>query len=759
LNPSTFNFSNSTQNKTAVSIFCIVFLLLISLGVNDVSAQGKGILRGFVSDSLSGEVLPFANVTIKEINRGANTDTRGFFVMASLPARRLTVSISYVGYKPKQFIVYIEPNGVKDLKAQLVAVNIQMRTIETTGEKVAKENATDLSLQRISIRELESLPKGIELDVFRSLQSMPGVQTGGDVSARFYVRGSANNENLVLLDNTTIYNPYHALGIISSFDPDMISSMEFYKGGFPSEYTNRLSSVLKVVTKDGNQNSFGAKAGISLLTAKLFLEGPIPYGSFIISGRKNYSNVILKKFRNNNSIPADFYDLFAKVSYSNNEFMQDAKFSASAFISDDQINNDNPKREDFKWSNHTFSVNYFQISDSPLFYQLDLSFSNFYGERIPNLSNGKGLKNELFDFTMRFDFNYVYDSKDELSGGFKISEVHTNLTLENFRGQSSETTTHGVDISAFIKYKLLQSSFLGADVGARIHATRFAGGGASSFVEPRTSITLRLLPEVALKGSWGIFMQDLVTVSDENEVVSIFEPWIITPLYLQPSNAIHYIGGLEITPSTNLSINLEGYYKIMHNLAIVNDQKYFDTDPDLVAGSGKAYGMEFLTKYQFPPFIFTGSYSLMWSFKDVRGVVYSPRYDSRHNVNLSLETDFGNGWSASAVWNYSSGLPFTQIAGYYDRLTIDQLSDNKFLLDAYYPFLILGEMNTGTLPDYHRLDLSLSKKIQIGGIKIYTDLSVLNVYNRNNLFYFRRDTGERVNMLPFLPSINLKVEL
>ncbi len=716
-------------------------------------------LRGFVADSLTAEALPYANVLIKELNRGATTDSRGFFVMASLPNRRLTVVISYIGYRSKQFIVDVEPYIVTDLRALLSSTNIEMKTIEATGSRVAKENATDLSLQRIAMRDLENLPKGVELDIFRSLQTLPGVQTGGDVSARFYVRGSPSNENLVLLDNTTIYNPYHALGIFSAIDPDMISSMEFYKGGFPADYTHRLSSVLKVVTKDGNKNSFGGKAAISLLTAKLLLEGPIPSGSFIISGRKNYSDVILKKFRNNNSIPADFYDLFAKVNYSDNEFMQDAKFAVSFFKSGDKILNDNPRREDFTWDNSTFAFNYFQVSDSPLFYQLDLSYSTFNGEKIPNFSGAKGLKNELSDFTMRVDFNYVYDSKDELAGGFKITEVHTDLILENFRGQATNTSTRGVNVSAYAKYKILRSPIFGADIGARAHATRFAGGGSSVFIEPKTSFTLRFIPEVALKGSWGIYMQDIVTVSDENEVVSIFEPWIITPLYLDPSNAIHYIGGLEITPTSNLSFNIESYYKIMHNLAIVNDQKFFESDRDLISGSGKSYGIEFEMKYMFNPFRFSGSYAWMRAFKDVRGKVYSPRYDSRNNINLSLEAELGGGWVASAVWSYTSGLPFTQIAGYYDRLTIDQLSDNQFLLDSYNPFVLLGEINTGQLPDYHRLDLSLSKKIQINRLKMYIDLSVLNVYNRNNLFYFRRDNGERVNMLPFLPSVNFKVEL
>lgn len=737
-------------------IFTIIFITLLNVSL---SAQSRGILRGFVSDSLSGEALPYANIFIKELNRGTNTDSRGFFVMASLPYTRLTVAISYVGYKSKTFFVNIEPYVVNDIRALLVSTNIQMKTIETTGEKVAKENATDVSLQRIAIRDLENLPKGVELDIFRSLQSMPGVQTGGDVSARFYVRGSASNENLVLLDNTTIYNPFHALGIFSAIDPDMISSMEFYKGGFPSEFTNRLSSVLKVVTKDGNKNSFGAKAGLSLLTAKLFLEGPIPNGSFILSGRKNYSDVVLKRFRNNNSIPADFYDLFVKVNYSDNAFLPDAKFSFSTFFSSDKIMNENPRREDFKWNNRTIAFNYFQVSDSPLFYQLDISYSSFSGERIPNQSGGKGMKNDLTDLSMRVDFNYIYDNKDELDGGFKISEVHTTLSLENFRGQSTTTNTKGVNVSAYAKYKFLRAAFFGADFGTRIHATRFAGGGSSVAFEPRASFTFRFIPEIALKGSWGLYMQDLVTVSDENEVVSIFEPWIITPLYLKPSKAIHYIAGLEITPSQSLSFELEGYYKIMQDLAIVNDQKYFAADPDLIPGKGHSYGIEFQTKYQLHPFNFTGSYSWMRAFKDVRGVVYSPRYDSRNNVNLSLEADLGAGWVASAVWIYSSGLPFTQIAGYYDRLTIDQLGDNKFLLDVFYPFILLGDMNRGQLPDYHRLDLSLSKKIQIDQLKASVDISVLNAYDRKNLFYFRRDTGERVNMLPFLPSVNLKVEL
>jgi hypothetical protein len=421
--------------------------------------------------------------------------------------------------------------------------------------------------------------------------------------------------------------------------------------------------------------------------------------------------------------------------------------------------NKNQLREDFKWANTSINFNYFQISDSPLLYQVEVGASTFSGERIPNESGAKGVTNEVTDITMRMDFSYVYDNKDELAGGFKISEVKTKLFLENFRGQISNIGSRGTSISAYLRYKYLRFSSFGADVGARVNATRLAGGGSTYLFEPRASFTYRIFPELAFKSSWGIYFQDLVTISDENEVVTIFEPWLITPLYLNPSSSIHYIVGLDYNLSAELNFSLEGYYKILKDLAIVNDKKYFSGDKDLVAGKGEAYGLEFQSRLITWPFNFSASYSLAWAFKDVNGIRYAPRYDSRHTVNLSLDLDLGYGWSASSMWTYSTGLPFTQITGYYDRLTVDDIRARNLIFDSYNPYMLLSERNIGRLPDYHRLDLSLAKKFIIGDLKLSVDVSLLNAYNRKNLFYFRRDTGERVDMLPFLPTATVKVEL
>ena len=738
----------------------IIFFILLVYGTHPINAQQRGILRGFVSDSLSGEVLPYANIYIPEINRGTNTDFRGYFLMASLPFnRRLSVIVSYVGYNSRTVWITIEPYQVTDIRVELSSVNLQMKTIESVGFRYPKENATDVSLQRITMRELEKMPQGVETDIFRSLTNLTGVQSGGDVSSRYYVRGSNNNENLILLDNATIYNPYHAMGILSSIDPDIVSSLEFYKGGFPTEYSGRLSSVLKIVTKDGNQNSFGAKASISALTGKLMLEGPIPHGSFIVAGRKSYSNFILKKFRNDNTLPADFYDVFMKLNYSNDDVMKDAKFTVSFYSSSDKINNGNPLLADYNWSNSSIDFNYFQISDSPLFYQIDVSASDFKGEQTPNYSTAKNIFNQVSDVTMRMDFNYVYGNKNELDGGFRITEINNKLYVNNQREQTDNIGGHGTNISIYLKYKLLSLENLSAEFGTRLNATRLAAGGPAYSLEPRSSFTYRFSPEVLFKAAWGIYMQDLVTISDENSVSTVFEPWLITPSYLQPSTATHYISGFEFNPTNSLSFNLEGYYKLMKNLAIVNEQKYVSSDPDLIPGKGESYGVEFQTKYGMFPINVSVAYSLMWSFRDVNGVRYVPRFDSRNNLTLAMDYDFGGGWQASAQWSYSSGLPFTQIAGYYEKLQIDDVTSGNYILNSYIPFTILGGLNLGRLPDYHRLDLSVSKKIQIGKTRIYFDVSVLNVYNRKNLFYFTRDTGKRVDMLPFLPSATIKAEL
>ncbi|HSP87584.1 MAG TPA: TonB-dependent receptor, partial [Ignavibacteriaceae bacterium] len=215
--------------------FLIFFAILLFTA--NLFPQNNGILRGFVTDSLTGKTLAFGNVFLPEINLGASTNDRGLYLIKSIPANyNYKVLISYVGYETKELNVFIRPNEITQLDVSLKSLSIELQTIEKTGEKVIEKNSTNLGLLRLTIREIEALPKGVETDLLRSLQYLPGVQSTGDVSAKYYVRGSTSDQNLVLINNIIIYNPFHSLGLFSVIDPEMINNVEFYKGAFTSEF-------------------------------------------------------------------------------------------------------------------------------------------------------------------------------------------------------------------------------------------------------------------------------------------------------------------------------------------------------------------------------------------------------------------------------------------------------------------------------------------------------------------------------------------
>ncbi|MCU7495644.1 MAG: TonB-dependent receptor [Ignavibacteria bacterium] len=738
----------------------LCLIIALSCSTYTPAQSGGGYLRGLITDSTSGEALAYASVVVKEISTGAYSDSKGYFLITSLPVGKpLTLVVSYMGYNTRKLNIRLEKGKMTHLDIKLAPSSLLLPVIEKTEKRIAEENATDISLQRITIKELELMPKGVETDIFRSLQYMPGVRSTGDVSARYYIRGGASNQNLVMINGATIYNPFHAFGLFSIIDPEMVNNIEFYKGGFTAEYGGRVSSVMNIFTKDGNKNNYSTKVGISYLSAKALAEGPIPYGSFIVTGRKSYSSDVYKKFLNNKSIPLDFYDLSFKVNYANPEFVEGSKITFQGLLSDDRLMNNDPTKADLKWSNGIFGFKWFQISDSPLFFEMSFSVSNFMGEVIPNFSTSRSKKNEVRDVNMRMDCNYVYDSKDQLGVGLNIINLNTKLFLENLSGTVTDIGSHGTNFSVYAKYKYLRFKNLGIDLGTRINLTGLSVNGGKFFNEPRLSFTYRFIPQLALKGACGIFQQEVTTLSDESEVISLFEPWVIIPEYLEPTNSTHYILGLEANLTEDLSLETEGYYKYIKNFPAINEKKVFESDKDLVSGSGEAYGVEYLLKYKFLDFFFMGSYSMGWTYKTVEGWRYYPKYDSRHSVNLTLEWNMGKDWQASIIWVYSSGLPFTKLTGYYDKLDAEEYFNNLNMLTPYQPFLLLGDKNLGRLPDYHRLDLSLSKKFSIAFANFYVDVSVINAYDRKNIFYFERDTGKRVNMLPFLPTATLKLEI
>jgi len=733
-----------------------VLLIICSMVIQ---AQHTGRLRGFVTDSTNGEALAYSNVFIEEAKMGTSTDEKGFFIISGIPGgKTYKVKISYVGYESKSIRVAVSNNNITHINVKLSPSSMQLNQVEKIGERIIEKNSTDIGLTRISMKELEVLPKGVETDVLRSLQYLPGVRSTGDISARYYVRGGASNQNMVLLNNVPLYNPFHALGIFSVVDPDMINNVEFFKGGFTSEYGGRLSSVLRMITKDGNKNKLSFKANASFLSVKTLFEGPIPHGSFVFTARKSYSNEILRKFVNNQNAPFDFHDISFKINYSNPDFIGGSKFELHSFISGDKLDYNNPLKEDFNWRNNIFGIQWFKVYDVPLYSEFNLSISQFSGAVDPNFSEVLARKNDLSDVSLDAIFTYLFDSKNEFVTGFNIHSIKTNYLMSNKLGVISDYNNRGSSLVLFTKFKFLSLSDFGLDVGTRFNFITLTSNAGLKF-EPRVSASYLLFSNMTLKAAWGIYQQEITTLSSESEIISLFEPWIIIPDYLKPSNSTHYSFGLDYFPFPLWNIQLEGYAKKMNQLPIMNPDKKINADPDFVSGSGESFGWEILNRFSVAPVNITASYSLSWSYLTVNGWTYYPKYDARHSANIIVDLNLGAGWSAATTWIYSSGLPFTPFSGFYDKLFFNDFHSNNYILNSYSSYAILGDRNILRMPDYHRMDFTLSKDFSFSFMKIGVDFSIINLYNRKNIFYYNFKTGERVNMLPILPTFSIKAEL
>lgn len=737
-----------------------VFLLLLTLisKTSIVFSQENGVLRGVIKDSLSLEVLPFANVLIKELGTGVSTNVRGYFVIPSISSgKKYSVQVSFVGYQSKTKSVLIESGKITELEILLNPTTIQMQAIEKIERIREEKNLPDIGKAVITPRELEVMPKGVETDILRSLTYMPGVQSTGDVSAKFNVRGGESNQNLILIDGVPIYYPFHSIGLFSVVDPDIVHNIDFYKGGFPADYGRAISSVLNITTKEGNKNRIQARMSASLLSAKAMVEGPLPEGSFYLTARKSVSNEVLKKFVSNNDLPIDFYDASFKLNFSNPGFFNGTKFSLHGLFSEDNLNYDESFRPDYRWVNKIIGLNMFVVGEDPFFLDMNISFSNYLNKIDAKASTIKPKENELTDFTIQTNFTYVLDSKDEIGLGLDFKAITSKLYLENRFGFRADTGLERIGSNAHINYKFLRFSNIGIDLGVRLNLKNMNANG--DIAEPRINVNWIVQPQLSLKGAFGIYQQDLTTISDEREVLSLFDPVVIIPDYLPKPKAIHYLLGTSASLSENISIQVEGYYKNIITAPTLNELKTVFSEPDILEYKGESYGAEFQFKYTSLYFDLNTSYSLSWAFKEVNGYRYSPRYDSRHNLNTSLIIKLPGSWTLSTTWLYHSGFPFTQQVGYYEKINLDDLVMDYLLFNSLSPIVFFDQKNLMRLPDYHRLDLSLSKKFDFSFMKLNLDISAINVYDRKNIFYFEQDSGKRVNMLPFLLTGTIKVEL
>ncbi|MBL0175241.1 MAG: TonB-dependent receptor [Ignavibacteria bacterium] len=738
--------------------FSVLALLLLA-GAASASAQdARGGVKGFVSDSTTGERISLANIVVVGKGVGAASDGNGFYFIGNLNPGKVTFRTTTLGYRTVERDIEIQPGKIITLNFILAPAPIQMEGVEQVAERHARYD-TEISTQPIGAREIEIVPTIVEKDLFRTISILPGVVATSDVSSQFYVRGGGGDQNLIVLDGMTIYNPFHALGIFSIFDADAVKEAEILKGGFPAQWGNRLSSVINIRTREGNKNRFSGKLSASLVSGKVLLEGPTPWeGSWMIAGRKSFLDNMLQKFVRTQT-PFDFYDFIARINHSTGE---NGRLSMHSLFSGDVIRPESKYEPEYMWSNRAYGMSWFQVLENKYLLETTFSFSNFTGELRPRENSEISPRlSEINDAYFNGNVTYFQQNGDMYGAGFMFRFPSYHYTFTNAANYVRDVYDKGSETGIWLKYKFKQFNPFAFELGIRSDLFAVLSPNSSDAFEPRASISWDLTPLQSLKFSYSRVHQRMITITNEDDVVSLFETWLPIPDDQPSEQADHFILGLDgnVGYVQGMTFNVQAYYKKMANLVEYNRDKVDASDPDFVRADGRSYGLEFFLEERHPVYYGWLAYTLSFTERSVGDFTYSPRYDRRHNFNVIAGVKPADGWDVSVRWEFGSGLPFTQIMGFYDRMLFQGIfNGGGYVNEKGIPYTLLGDKNRGRLPSYHRLDFNVAKTFSFDRVRVIVEGSIINVYDRQNMFYYNQTTGERINMLPFLPTVNLKIE-
>jgi len=756
----------------------VVFLIFSLVSTFQIFAQ-VGSIRGFVYEESSGEPAMFSNVVLDGTKIGTVTDANGFFNLSQVPVGTYTINVSYIGFDAISSSVEVVPNKINNEKFYLKESSIQLNTIQLSAERQEAKTSVNTSVVKLTSKSLKKLPSiGGEPDIAQFLQVIPGVVFTGDQGGQLYIRGGAPIHNAVLLDGMILYNAFHSIGLFSVFDTDVIKTADVYTGGFSAEYGGRISSVVDIKTRDGNKKRLTGKVAASTFGAKLLLEGPLfkqkengAGSSFILSAKTSYidqTSQSIYSYIGDEGLPYSFLDIYGKVSFSGSN---GSKINLFGFNYGDDVAYSS--LTNFNWKSTGFGSNFVLIpSGSTMLVEGNFAYSNYKTEQSNPSTRPK--KSAIGGFNMGLDFTSFLSGDNQMKYGLEVLGFSNSLSFFNPSNIELAHNDNTTEFAVFAKYKHVGTRLL-FEPSIRYHSYTSLG---ESSLEPRFGLKYNITERLRLKSSAGLFSQNLVAVTTGREVVNLFQGFISSTTNL-PANlngeertsylqkAKHLIVGLELDLNEKWTVNIEGYVKDFGQLINLNRNKIYEDDTqndaiadelkkDFVVESGLARGIDFLIKYNDQTTSLWMVYSLGKVTKTDAFETYAPHFDRRHNFNIVASRIFGEdkSWTFDMRWNYGSGFPFTETQGYYENINFEDgintdITQSNGDLGIYY-----ADYNRGQMPDYHRLDVSIKKKITFSKNSIMeTTLGISNLYDRANIFYYDQLTDSRINQLPFMPSI------
>ena len=785
------------MNSIKKILFLAAFLLNFSL-----FSQEKFTLSGTITEQKSNETLIGVTIVFPELKTGTTTNEYGFYSI-TLPEGTYKVLISYVGFNEITETIALTQNVSKNFKL--------VESSETLNEVIIKKNveklnirAPQMSVNTLTSATIKQIPVVLgEADIIKSITLLPGVTNAGEGSSGFNVRGGAADQNLILLDEATIYNSSHLFGFFSVFNPDAIKDIKLYKGGIPARYGGRVSSVLDIYQKEGNNKEFHANGGVGIVSSRLLLEGPLKKekGSFLLGGRSSYAHLFLPLFDNNNV--AYFYDLNTKLSYrlnDRNNIYLSGYFGRDVFrIADSFDNTYGNTLVNFRW-NHLFSDKLFSnlsLIYSDYYYGLKLNFVEFdWNSGIQNFNVKYDLKHYISDtFKLQYGLNSIYHkfNPGEIKPSTPTSGINRKKLIDKYAFENALyiDAEHKLSDRLSVSYGLRFSTFsrLGQDelnsyqndqavifnedfqiyeqatpIGVETFKRSDVIASFSNF-EPRASLSYQLTNTSSVKASYNRLSQYLHLLSNTSSPTPL-DIWTPSGKYVKPQLLDQFAVGYFKNFNSGLSLEIESFYKTIENRI-----DYID-GADLIAndaiervilnGEARAYGLEILLRKSEGRFKGWLAYTLSKSEQLTAGRTsselginngdwYNTPYDKTHDISITGSYEFSKKWKLNSNFLFQTGQPTTYPNGQYvyNGITVPSFSNR----------------NADRLPAYHRLDVSLNytpKPSRKKGWQSEWVFGIYNVYNRKNAasisFDRNNETGgneaTRLSIFGIIPSVS-----
>ncbi len=753
-----------------------LFTLLIT--VMFVNAQ-TGSVRGFVYAKETGEPMPFASVFLKGTTLGSFTDVNGYYSIVKVTPGTYTIGATTLGYDSVSATVEIVADDILNKKLVLTKRNVELKTVEISAEKEKKKTEVKISVETVTPQEIKQVPSlGAEPDVVQYLQVVPGVVSSGDQGGQLYIRGGTPVQNKVLLDGMVIYNPFHSIGLFSVFDTDVMKSTEVYTAGFGAQYGGRISSVMDISTRDGNKKRLAGKVSAGTFLSKLLLEGPIKKAkdesdgtaSFMISIKNSYldqTSKSLYSYASDNGLPYSFNDVYAKLVFNS---ATGSKVNFFGFNFQDKVDYSGLARYD--WNSSGGGASFVLVpGSSKALMRGNVGFSKY--DITAREGNEKPSSSLVNGFNMGFNWLYFLNN-DEINYGIEVQGFKTDFEYYNYANRKINQTENTTEFGVFFRYKKIIHKLI-IDPSFRF---QYYASLSEFSPEPRLGLKYNLTDKIRLKAAGGLYAQNLISANSDRDVVNYFYGFLSSPddlpaefegktIKKKLQLARHGVVGVEYDITKHLDVNIEGYVKDFNQLTNVNRDKVYDDvgdnsdKPDSLKKSfiiekGLSKGIDVVFKYEYRRFYAWVVYSLGFTTRNNGNYEYAPHFDRRHNVNVVASYKLGKkvDWEVDVRWNFGSGFPFTQNQGFYPLVDFQNGLGTNYTTDNGQLGILYGPLNGARLPTYHRLDLSIKKNFYVGkNSELDVVFSLVNTYNRKNVFYVNRITGTQINQLPTIPSL------